>query len=141
VIFLVRHADAGDRRAWVGDDTKRPLDEAGRRQAEALVGQLEGRKVSRIFSSPYSRCTQTVEPLARARRLPIEHRQELAEGGSREEVLALLGDAAKNDSVVLCTHGDIVEAVLGHESEKGSTWLLERKGDALEPVEYLAPAA
>jgi broad specificity phosphatase PhoE len=140
-IFLVRHAYAGHSAAWVGDDAKRPLDETGRRQAEALVGQLEGRDVSRIFSSPALRCAQTVEPLALARRLPIEHREELAEGASREDVLALLRKAGKGDAVLLCTHGDVVEAVLGHESEKGSTWVLERRGDELEPVEYLAPPA
>lgn len=101
------------------------------------MGLLEGRDVSRIFSSPYLRCRQTVEPLALARRLPIEHRPELAEGASKEDVLALLRDAAKGGSVVLCTHGDVVESVLGHESEKGSTWVLERRGDELSSVEYL----
>jgi 8-oxo-dGTP diphosphatase len=140
MIFLIRHADAGDRRSWVGDDSERPLDETGRHQAEALVDLVEGRDVSRIFSSPYRRCTQTVEPLALARRLAIEHRQELAEGASKEDVLALLRDAGKADSVVLCTHGDVVAAVLGHESEKGSTWVLERRGGEVNSVEYL-PAA
>jgi phosphohistidine phosphatase SixA len=140
-VLLVRHADAGDRSSWVGDDSKRPLDETGRRQAERLVGQLEPHQISRVFSSPYLRCTQTVEPLALARRLPIEHRRELVEGASREDLLALLQEAGKGDSVVLCTHGDVVEAVLGRESEKGSTWLLERRGDDLAPVEYLTPAA
>lgn len=137
-IFLVRHGDAGTRAEWVGDDAKRPLDETGRRQAEALVGQLEGREVSRIFSSPYVRCTQTVEPLALARRLPIEHRKELAEGASRADVRALLRDVRKADPVVLCTHGDVVEALLGHGSEKGSTWVLERDG-RLTPLEYFPP--
>jgi phosphohistidine phosphatase SixA len=140
-VFLVRHAYAGDSAAWVGDDAKRPLDETGRRQAEALVGQLEGREVSRIFSSPSLRCTQSVEPLALARRRPIEHREELAEGASREDVLALLRETGEGEAVVLCTHGDVVEAVLSHESEKGSTWVLERRSDKLEPVEYLAPGA
>jgi phosphohistidine phosphatase SixA len=141
VIYLVRHADAGERSSWVGDDTKRPLNETGRRQAEGLVGLLEGRDVSRIFSSPYLRCTQTVEPLGLARRLPIEHRQELAEAASKDDVFALLRDAGKRDSVVLCTHGDVVEAVLGGESAKGSTWLLERRRGELEPAEYLPPTA
>jgi 8-oxo-(d)GTP phosphatase len=138
-VLLVRHAEAGDRGSWVGDDTKRPLDETGWRQAQALVGLFDGRDVSRVFSSPYLRCTQTVEPLALARRLPIEYRHELAEGASREDVLVLLRDAGNDDSVVLCTHGDVVEVLLGHESEKGSTWLLERRGDELAPVEHLPP--
>jgi broad specificity phosphatase PhoE len=136
-ILLVRHGDAGDRGAWVGDDSKRPLDEAGRRQAEALVGRLEGRPVSRIFSSPYRRCVQTVEPLAVALRLPVEHRDELAEGAAEADVLRLLRETGKRDSVVLCTHGDVVEALLGRESEKGSTWVLERRGGKLTPTELL----
>jgi phosphohistidine phosphatase SixA len=139
VVFLVRHGDAGDRRAWLGDDAKRPLDDAGRRQAEGLVALLEGREIARIFSSPYVRCAQTVEPLAAARRLPVEHRKELAEGASRKDVVALIDSAKKADAVVLCTHGDVVEAVLGHESEKGSTWALTQRDGAFAPVEYLPP--
>jgi phosphohistidine phosphatase SixA len=141
LVLLVRHADAGDRSAWVGDDSKRPLDETGRGQAEVLVHVLEDRDVSRIFSSPYLRCTQTVEPLAVARRLPVEHRAELAEGASKDDVLALLDVAGKTGSVVLCTHGDVIEAVLGRESEKGSTWALEHRGGELSSVEYLPAAA
>jgi phosphohistidine phosphatase SixA len=140
-VLLVRHADAGNRRTWSGDDAKRPLDDRGRRQAERLVGQLEDRDVTRILSSPYLRCTQTVEPLALERRLPIEHRAELAEGAPRPDVFALVRELGKDDSAVLCTHGDVVELLLGHGSEKGSTWVLDVDGERLAPAEYLAPAA
>ena len=139
-VLLVRHADAGHRQTWSGDDAKRPLDDRGRRQAEALVARLEGREVSRILSSPYLRCTQTVEPLALARRLPVEHRQELAEGTPRADVLALVGELRKDESAVLSTHGDVVELLLGRGSEKGSTWVLEVDGVKLNPAEYLAPS-
>jgi 8-oxo-(d)GTP phosphatase len=140
-ILLVRHADAGHRRSWSGDDAERPLDDRGRRQAEGLVEQLEGREVSRILSSPHLRCTQTVEPLALQRRLPVEHRPELAEGASREEVLALVNELGKDAPAVLCTHGDVVELLLGRESEKGSTWVLDVDGMKLVPAEYLPPSA
>jgi 8-oxo-(d)GTP phosphatase len=138
-IFLVRHGDAGSRKTWLGDDVQRPLEEAGERQAEALVGILEGREVTRVFSSPYLRCTQSVEPLALSRRLPVEHRPELAEGASKDDVEALLRDVGKAEGVVLSTHGDIIESLLGEESEKGSTWVLERRGEELVPLEYLPP--
>jgi phosphohistidine phosphatase SixA len=139
-ILLVRHADAADRKTWSGDDAERPLDERGRRQAAGIVGQLEGREVSRILSSPYLRCTQTVEPLALARRLPVEHRPELAEGAGRAEVLGLVGELRGDDSAVFCTHGDVVELLIGRESKKGSTWVLEVDGNMVTPAEYLAPA-
>jgi broad specificity phosphatase PhoE len=138
LVFLVRHGDAGDRRTWVGDDAQRPLDETGRHQAEGLDGVLGEREITRIFSSPYVRCAQTVEPLAVARRLPVEHRLELAEGASPEDVQALLRDAGSGP-VVLCTHGDVIEALLGRESEKGSTWALEGRDGRLTPVEYFPP--
>jgi 8-oxo-dGTP diphosphatase len=139
-ILLVRHGEAGDRHAWKGDDAKRPLDDLGRRQAERLVDLLEGRKLSRICSSPSLRCTQTVEPLAVARRLPVEHTPRLAEGASKADVLALLGELGKGEAPLLCTHGDVVEALLGRESEKGSTWVLELSGGDISPKECLAAA-
>jgi phosphohistidine phosphatase SixA len=140
-VFLVRHGDACERRAWDGDDSLRPLDERGRRQAEGLVDLLDGCELSRICSSPYARCSQTVEPLALARRLPVEHAPRLAEGASKGDVLELLVQLGKRESPVLCTHGDVVEALLGHESEKGSVWVLERRGVELAELEYLQPPA
>ena len=35
IVLLVRHARAGDRSEWEGDDRLRPLDKKGRRQAKA----------------------------------------------------------------------------------------------------------
>jgi hypothetical protein len=70
----------------------------------------------------------------------VEHRQELAEGASRARVLALMSELAKDDSAVLCTHGDVVELLLGRETEKGSTWVLEVDGDQVVTAEYLGPA-
>ena len=140
-VLLVRHGDAGHSRDWRGDDTLRPLDDRGRRQAEALEELAEGRAVSRILSSPAHRCTQTVEPLALARRLPVEHRQELAEGASGDDVRALVKELVDEETAVLCTHGDVVELLLGRQSEKGSTWVLEPDGGRLAPAEYLPPPA
>ncbi len=51
-VYLVRHAKAGDRQAWPGDDLSRPLSKTGRRQAKALVRVLSGRMIERILSSP-----------------------------------------------------------------------------------------
>ena len=63
-VLLLRHASAGSRREWEGDDCGRPLDRKGRRQATALAVALAARGIDRIRSSPYLRCLQTVEPIA-----------------------------------------------------------------------------
>ena len=80
-VILVRHAAAGERSRWSGDDRLRPLDERGRRQATELAEALASRGVERVLTSPYVRCRQTVDPLAETLGLAVEERVELAEGG------------------------------------------------------------
>ena len=80
---LLRHAAAGDREHWDGDDFHRPLDARGRRQSAELVGLLRPFGARRVVSSPYVRCVQTVEPLAAALGLPLELDERLAEGAGR----------------------------------------------------------
>src|SRR4051794_21137491 len=101
-ILLVRHAIAVDRHRW-GDkpDEERPLRKSGRRQADALVGQLSSHDITRVLSSPFERCVETVAPLAQARGVPVERSDALAEGATREAVelvRSLVGTTA-----VLCT--------------------------------------
>ena len=62
-VILLRHASAGDRSTWDGDDMLRPLDKRGRKQAAKLRDELRSRGVKRVVSSPYVRCMQTVAPL------------------------------------------------------------------------------
>ena len=136
-LLLNRHAKAGHRSQWDGDDRLRPLDEKGRRQAEALPQQLARFEIGRIASSPYRRCVETVEPLSDQRGVPIEERHELEEGASAEETLALLRELG--DDVVLCTHGDILEALLGEEGKKGSTRVVELRDGKPVVLEDLPP--
>jgi phosphohistidine phosphatase SixA len=111
-VVLLRHASAGDREKWEGDDRLRPLDKRGRKQAKALRDRLLAYGVTRVLSSPYVRCMETVEPLG----LDIELDERLAEGAPREDTLALLAEA---DGAVACTHGDVIENVLGRSLKKG----------------------
>jgi phosphohistidine phosphatase SixA len=139
-LLLVRHAEAGHRGDWDGDDELRPVDERGRRQAEGLVAALARLRPERILSSPAVRCTQTVEPLATELGLPLEETEDLAEGAGPERVLAL-ARGLEGVVAVLCTHGDVVEDLLGEESEKGSIWALELGADGLIRREYVPPPA
>ena len=139
--LLVRHARAGERDEWTGDDRLRPLDKKGRRQANALAVTLEELGATRLLSSPYVRCVRTLEPAAERLGLPIEERDELAEGSSAEEVKALLREL--DGSVpALSTHGDVVENLLGAQQKckKGAVWVLEVSGGAVRVERYLPPA-
>ena len=132
----MRHAKAGSRNDWSGDDRKRPLTDKGRKQAEDLVKVLQRHPISAVFTSGYLRCVETVEPLARARRLQIQLSPSLEEGHGLEGLTEFLGDRSL-DETVLSTHGDIVEELVEDLAarevidpgaggiDKGSTWVLE----------------
>jgi hypothetical protein len=125
---LVRHASAGDRADWQEDDRLRPLDARGRRQAAALVELLAPLEVHRVVSSPYVRCVETVEPLAVALGLKVEQDHRLAEGAGRA-ALELLYE----DGFVGCTHGDVVEELLGRGLKKGAA-AVWRDGEVVREI-------
>jgi phosphohistidine phosphatase SixA len=147
--YVVRHAKAGDRAEWSGDDRMRPLTKSGRRQAEALADMLEREPIDKILSSGYLRCVQTVEPLGTRRNLPVEPVKELEEGAGGESVLRLM-QRFRGRHVVLCTHGDVMEELLEGLiaqgflqraraiMEKGSTWVLDEKDGKITSARYLA---
>ena len=148
--YLVRHAKAGDRQAWTGDDLSRPLSKSGRRQAKALVRVLSSRIVERILSSPAVRCVETVRPLADQRGLPIEPRDELFEGAPLLGLLELL-DELRSAPSVLCGHGDLIPAIIEQLEargalvgpdrgwKKGSVWVLEREAGLVVRATYIPP--
>lgn len=138
--LLVRHARAGDRAEWTGDDRLRPLDGKGRRQARALAAVLDALEATRLLSSPYVRCMQTFEPAAGRLGLEIEERSELEEGRPAEATLALLAEIG-GGVPALCTHGDVLEALVGSpECKKGSIWVVDVADGRVRPERYLPPA-
>jgi 8-oxo-(d)GTP phosphatase len=140
IVYLVRHATAGHRAEWDGDDRLRPVDARGRLQAEALVAQLAERDFGRIVSSPYVRCVETVVPLGEARGIDVELEEALGEPVDVEGALALF--RASPVPLVASIHGDLAEELLGGKTKKGSTTVLELDAaGGLEVLERLAPQA
>lgn len=141
VVYLVRHAKAGERRVWEGPDTERPLSHKGWRQARRLSERLAKKGATSLYSSPYVRCVQTLEPLGEVLGTEIRIDERLEEDRPFEPVLELLTEVERG--AVLCSHGDIIPAVLqalvrrGMELEsdadwrKATVWVLRRKGDRI----------
>jgi 8-oxo-dGTP diphosphatase len=154
VVYLIRHAHAGDRTTWHGDDSQRPLSDKGWRQARGLVNVIPRKPaLRRVLSSPSLRCVQTVEPLAEVHALGVETDDRLLEGADPADALALLEqELAAGGAVAACSHGDVIPGVLdllrsaGVPIEgqltwpKGSTWVLEgRDGGGVVRARYLPP--
>ena len=149
-VFVVRHAKAGSRRRFEGDDQLRPLSRNGRVQAKAIVELLVNADVTRVITSPYTRCFETVEPLARKLGLDVEIDQCLAEGADWSNALELIKHATT--PLVLCSHGDVIGDLMhdldrrgvpldDDRIEKGSTWVLQVEEGEVVKARYLPPPA
>lgn len=138
-VLVVRHALAGSRSAWPGDDRERPLDACGVAQADELVRILSRFEVGRIVSADVRRCVDTVAPLADALGIAVEEDPLLSEVGypGREteaaRLICSLGDA-EHDAVA-CSQGDVIPDLVARlaaadgypleepvRAPKGSTW-------------------
>jgi phosphohistidine phosphatase len=90
-LYIVRHADAGDRSKWDGDDADRPLSPLGHRQARALgeAFRARGLAVDAVVSSPLVRTKQTAESFLGAVPNPpeIQYSDLLAPGELRSKKL------------------------------------------------------
>lgn len=153
IVWLVRHAAAGDRGAWRGDDRVRPLTGKGHAQAEAIARSLESMGVDEIHSSSYDRCRQTVEPLAASLGMEIRDNDRLTEGARVTDTLEWIA-SLEATNVVACSHGDVIPEVIraldrrgvemrsesgAFDVRKASTWLLEVEAGAVTCATYRPP--
>ena len=135
-VHLIRHAKAKNRHTWSEPDHLRPLTKRGRREADAIAARLGEEPLTRLVSSPFARCVQTLEPLALALDLPIETTELLAEGADAERAAELLLSLAAGGPLACCTHGDVLFEVIDlvggsgvpldgpAEAPVASTWVL-----------------
>jgi 8-oxo-(d)GTP phosphatase len=156
VVLVVRHASAGSRATWHGDDRARPLDDCGRLQADELVRLLAHFDPSLIVSADYLRCRQTVEPLAASLGLTIRELPELSElgyPGHEDEAVRLIRSlGGPHETVVACSQGNVIPDLLQRlareddvdlpnppTAKKASTWALTFRDDRIAGGEYFPP--
>jgi 2,3-bisphosphoglycerate-dependent phosphoglycerate mutase len=72
--LVIRHAES----PWSPDEM-RPLSASGHDAAEAMAKSLSAFEIAAIYSSPYLRAIQTIEPLANYLELPIHEIDDLRE--------------------------------------------------------------
>lgn len=153
---LVRHASAGSRTRWPGEDAQRPLDGAGRAQGAALQPLLDCYGFRRVLSADVLRCLETVAPYANAHRIPVENEPLISELGypaNPDAALARCLEILKSpEPLVMCSQGrvmpDLLSGICRHFGyptpadaavPKGSFWVLHLAGDRLVAVERQTP--
>jgi 8-oxo-dGTP diphosphatase len=146
--LLVRHAHAGERKAWRGNDNLRPIDELGQAQAGGLGVVLALFEPKRLYSATPLRCKQTLQPLADKLGLPIIIDSAFAEPADPAEVpakvriaVARLAESRSGETAVICSQGKLIPPLLAaltgaadpapYKTPKGGGWLLTWSGDRL----------
>ena len=155
-VLLVRHASAGNRDEWRGDDRMRPLDDDGRDQAQELVRLLSRFEVERIVSADYLRCIQTVKPLGDSISVDVEEEALLSERGypghETEAVGALRSLGDQQHAVAACSQREVIPDIVRRlakedgvelpkslKYKKASFWALSFDGGRLCGAEYFPP--
>ena len=158
-LYVVRHANAGRRSNWTGDDRTRPLSDRGELQAKGIAAVIDQRRAPgsapRILASPAVRCLQTMQPLAAQVGSEVVEDVRLFEGAGPDEIASLLdevtGTSDGDDVTVICSHGDVIPVLLhllvevGMEPErnlvwqKASMWIVDRTDGAWGVGRYLPP--
>ena len=135
-LLLVRHAKAGKRDDWDGDDDLRPLSPAGHRQAAGLAAILPLFGADRVHAAPRTRCEDTVAGLG----MEIRSEPLLSEEGywvsPSAGVARLLDIVAAGGTPVVSSQGGVIPDVVARladlngvgldeiASKKGSFWVL-----------------
>ncbi|OLT46242.1 NUDIX hydrolase [Saccharomonospora sp. CUA-673] len=165
-VLLVRHAKAGKRENWAGDDDLRPLSDAGRRQASALREMLATFGPDRVLSAPLLRCVHTVQGVADDIGVEVVHDDALSErsyAADPDAPIERIGElAAEGGTPVLSSQGGVIPYIVetlavrdgvtpranppavaadGVTAKKGSLWQLTFDADGrLVDATYLSSA-
>ena len=117
-LLLLRHAKAEKRREFDGPDPLRPLTPRGLQQAEQFARSSAAPVPTRILTSPYLRCRQTVAPLANACGVLPESHAFLAKGESPEKAFEQLREN-REGTILCCGHAEQLEEVQELAAEHG----------------------
>jgi 8-oxo-(d)GTP phosphatase len=147
VVVLVRHAKAGKRSEWSGEDRLRPLERSGRAQADRLVEPLRVFGPDRVLSTDRVRCVQTVEPLAAVLGLGVEVDAVFGDAAFADSPRAVedavLGLAKPGQVSVVCSQGDAIPGLIERlrpgasaDTRKGAAWVLSLVDGAVLGADY-----
>jgi 8-oxo-(d)GTP phosphatase len=114
-LIVVRHASAGSKKEWPGDDLDRPLDPEGARDAQVLADLLTcfAPGPARVLSSPALRCADSVGPYATLAAAGVEVSDALAKTAGPALLVPLIHDlVASAKPAVLCVHRENVPEIV-----------------------------
>jgi 8-oxo-(d)GTP phosphatase len=155
-LILLRHASAGSKRTWPGEDLDRPLDARGAADAGRLAGLLSCFGSCRVISSAAERCVATIRPYAALTGAVIEIDADFTvrhSGGVSPDQPKRAGQIVDDGQpAIICAHGENLQRILqvvcdrlgaevpaGPPLHKAAWWVLHAAGGALAGAERYQP--
>jgi phosphohistidine phosphatase len=141
IIYFLRHASAGQKRANAKHDDKRPLDKQGIEQCR-FIGRALGEadaQVDAIISSPLKRATQTASLVGTEMGYEGDVRIDAALRPDAEYEIfrGMLHGLAKMDAIMVVGHNPSLAEFLGALLTNGAeTEVVDLKKGAVARVEY-----
>jgi 8-oxo-(d)GTP phosphatase len=152
---VLRHASAGGKDTWKGDDLDRPLDAEGAAESDLLARLLGCYGTCRVISSAAERCVATVRPYAALTGAKLEVEPALTVGAFEDDPKAgpalIAAAVAAGRPTVICAHRENIPPLLAAASEalgatppdgsalrKAGFWVLHSAGGALIATEQHA---
>ena len=151
-VLLVRHAKAGQKKRWKGDDALRPLDVEGKEQARRVAAVAPCYGPSRILAADLARCCDTVRGISVETGVPLELEPRLAgatyAAGPQAAVDLVRELVAMGGTSVLCSQGEVIPDLIHRLadrspvrlrrplSRKGSIWALSFAQGSLLSADY-----
>jgi 8-oxo-(d)GTP phosphatase len=152
---VLRHASAGGKDTWKGDDLARPLDAEGAAESDLLAQLLGCYGTCRVVSSAAERCVATVRPYAALTGAKLEVEPALTVGAFEDDPKAgpalVAAAVAAGRPTVICAHRENIPPLLvaagealgaappdGPALRKAGFWVLHSAGGALIATEQHA---
>jgi 8-oxo-(d)GTP phosphatase len=152
---VLRHASAGGKDTWKGDDLDRPLDADGAAESDLLARLLGCYGTCRVISSAAERCVATVRPYAALTGAKLEVEPALTVGAFEDDPKAgpalVAAAVGAGRPTVICAHRENIPPLLAAASEalgaappdgsalrKAGFWVLHSAGGALIATEQHA---
>ena len=149
-VVLVRHAKAGRRADYPGDDRLRPLDKIGRKQARDAAPVLAAFGPNELLAADRTRCEQTLAPLATLLDLPVRSAPAMSDEACLDDPAAavqqILTLARAWNTLVICSQGKAIPTIMqtlrapasSYPTRKGSAWTLSLDRDRVVAANYYA---
>ncbi|MBW3093025.1 NUDIX hydrolase [Bifidobacterium sp. 82T10] len=124
-VIIVRHAKAESRKTWDGTDENRPITPRGAAAAYALNRELACYNPTRLATSPWMRCRETLHVFSWQTNRPMTHLDDLTEDAFAENPNRAW-DCFRNEidhalrhreTVAICMHRPVIGGIFDHLRE------------------------